>query len=625
MFGYMGRVLRVDLTKNRILVEDLDEKFAAEYVGGVGFGTKILFNELKPGIDPLGPENKLVFSTGPVVGTGAPAASRWFVSGKSPLGILGEATGGGYFGTEMKHSGYDIIIIEGKAPAPIYLSINDRNVQIKEADFLWGLDVYQTEDYLKLDLQERWVKVACIGPAGERLVSIAGINCDRDNQASRCGLGAVMGSKNLKAIVVRGNELPRVAFPNEFEKLVWEIVEEIGKSPLLGEFEQFGTSKILDNMNMIGCLPTKNWQQGTFSGIEKIGSGAVEKFSPRKIGCYKCPVKHDRYVKFNDIDSHTISQVMAEYETGAAFGPLVMNRNRVLIEKASIECNRLGLDAISTGSSIAFAMECFEKGILDKKDFQGIGVSWGNAEAIMQLIRKIAYREGIGDILANGVKKASEIIGRGSEDFAVHIKGLEPGMYDPRGLWSQALASATANRGGCHLRQSMQYFELGLETGGGGPFHPELGITRDKYQRFSINNKAEAVMLFQDVKTMIDSLIVCNLAYRRLKQSPLIIARLYSAVTGNPVGLWDMVRCGEKIFNLARLFNIREGLSRKDDMLPKRLLEPLSDGPCKGRIVEDFERMLDEYYELRGWDRNGIPKPEKLKQLGLNSGQEREK
>lgn len=599
MKSYAGKILRVDLSKKEVNLRKLPEEMCREYIGGKGFGAKILLEELKPKIDAYHPANLLVFATGPVNGLMLSGAAKFCAVFKSPLtGIWGESQCGGYFAPQLKRAGYGMIIIQGKSRTPVYITIEDENVEIRDAAHLWGKDTFETEDIIKKDHGENFEGLS-IGPAGENLVRYACITHARGRQFGRCGAGAVMGSKRLKAVAVHGIGSIEVAKPDELDAFRRELNEKIKER--LKSLTEYGTPAIMALTNTTGTLPTRYWTQGEFEGFEKINAEAMKKkLVERSKACFACAVacgKISKVIKVPyvlPLGSFAILKEAEvegpEYETLFALGSLCGNDNLESIATTNEICDRLGIDTISAGNTLAFAMECYEKEIITKEDTGGIELTFGNHKAMITTLRKIAYREGFGNILAEGVKKASEIIGKGSQKFAVHVKGLEPPGYDPRGLKGVALAYAVSCRGACHLRHMAYRPNL---TGS----HP---FREGKIDRLAYEGQAEMVKEQEDFYTIIDSMVLCKFVCLPTI-GPILwqeLTKLYSIITGIEVGVKDLLMVAERINNLVRSFNLREEISRKDDVLPERFMKE----PLKGQVVEKekLDKMLDHYYKLRG-------------------------
>jgi aldehyde:ferredoxin oxidoreductase len=627
MFGYMGKILRVNLTKGIITEETLEENIARKFLGGRGLGAYILFNELKPGIDPLGPENKLVVATGVVTGIPLPGNSGLNVMAKSPLtGIWGESTAKGFFGPELKSSGYDAIIIEGKAKDPVYLWIHDGEAEIKDASHLWGKPTRETQRIIKAELKDDRIQVGSIGIAGENLVRFGNIMFGFNNFAGRTGMGAVMGSKKLKAIAARGTR--RVKYANE-EKLVDLLVEKLtNKEALSGPYFpdglfKYGSLADLAYWQETGRLPTMNFRKSLFPGYEKVTAEtlASSPYTIRNNTCSYCTVGCNRLTKANDPYSLDPEYATPEYESTAAFTSLCMNDNLVAALKAIELCNKYGMDTMSTGVIIAFAMECYEKGKIKKEDTGGLDLTWGNHEAMIKLIKKMANRQGIGNLLAEGSRRAAEKLGGGTEEFAIQVKGMEFPLHDVRAMKGHGLGIATSNRGACHLQvETDDMFE--------GLLDPDVGIDETNFPKnhrdrlYAGPEKVKLVKIIGDLFAVFDSLVICKwTVYPCGGYKTRTLVDIVATATGWDFTMDELMKTGERIINLCRAFNVREGITRKDDKLPRRFTEPLPEGPYKGEaFLEDvFEKMLNHFYKIRGWDRKtGIPKKEKLMELGLD-------
>lgn len=608
MYGYGGKLLKVNLSTKTFEIEKLEEDVARKFLGGAGLAGKLL-QDMDWQVDSFDPKNRLVFTVGPLEGTSAPCCCRYVVASKSPLtGLWGEAHAAGFWGPELKLAGWDGIIIDGRAESPVYLWINNDVVEIQDARSLWGKDTYETEEILR-QKHDRMVRVACIGPAGEKLSRIAGV-FNGGRAAARSGLGAVMGSKGLKAIAVRGTGRVSLAKEGEFRELVKELNKIIMAAPARTALLKYGTNSAMAALSEAGDVPIKNFTQGEWSeGFNKLSGPAVtEAILTGASHCKFCPIGCGRKIEVKKGPYAGLSGPGPEYETIAAFGSLCLNDNIEAIAKANDLCNRYGLDTISTGMTVAFAMECFERGIITKKDADGLDLNWGNHLAIVELVNKIGKREGIGDILADGSKRAAEKLGGGSEEFAMHIKGLELPLHDPRAFASWAVAYATASRGGCHIQAPTYWIERGVT------FY-DLGFL-EKLERFTSEGKAKFAKVFQDFCETIESMVICKFSLYGNLRSPHML-KLISLSTGWDVDLDEFLKIGERSLNLKRMINVKLGVSRRDDTLPKRILSlQLMDGGTQGHIP-DLETMLSEYYQLRGWSQDGIPNTEKLEELSL--------
>ena len=607
MYGYAGRILHIDLTTGKTHVEPLNEDYAKKYIGGIGLGMRLWLDHSKPEVDPFSPENPLILTTGPVSGSVWPTGGNGhaFVA-KSPQSYgVGEAKSHGSFGTELKRAGYDAVIFKGAAEKPVYVWIDDDSVQLLDASHLMGKSPADTEDTVREELGDYYIRVAAIGPAGEKLVRIACIINDKTRAAGRTGLGAVMGSKNLKAIAVRGTRDIMAAKPDEFMEYVKEFHERM-KGPATQKYRTLGTPENVLVHNSLSCMPTRNYNNSRFEGAEKVsGENLNERFVAKIIGCSSCAMRCEHICVVAE-GPYKGTMTRMEYEPLWAMGPYCGVDRLDAIIKGMDLCNYYGIDAISAGVIVGFAMDCYEKGILTEKDLDGIDARFGNHEALVQLIEKTGKREGIGDILAEGVKIAGEKIGRGADKLAQHIKGVEVTGYDLRCLKTAALGFAVSFRGADHNRHGAYAFDV-----------------KGKVNRLvAEKGRGKMVKEMEDLYTLIDSFIVCKFSrgtyYKELED----MTKLYTLLTGIEITPEEMKRSGERINNVARLFNIREGLGRKDDTLPYKVMHlPVPDeGPSKGAYVsqEELDLLLDDYYMARGWTREGVPTVEKLKELGMN-------
>ena len=611
--GYSGKVLRVNLTEQNSTVEDLPEEIAKDFIGGAGFGIKYLFDEVKGGTDALGPDNKLIFASGPFSGTTIPCASRMAVTAKSPLtGAVGMALTGGYFPVELKFAGYDALIIEGKSETPTYVWIKDGEVKFRSAKKLWGMKTTDTQQIIKNELHDQNIRIACIGPAGENQIKIACI-INEWRAVGRKGLGAVMGSKNLKAIAIRGTGEVAVADKDKLKAARGEMTKAMKESPVLyPNFSKLGTAMVVDHTCAIGIFPTKNFTAtGEYNPADKIG---VEVQVTRNVGseaCYGCPVACSQLKLAKTGPYAGVLTEGPEFETMYSYGGVTGVEDIDAIIAADRLADELGFDTMSSGVTIAFAMELYEKGILTKEDTGGLELNFGNHEAMNTVLRQMAFREGIGDLLADGSRAAAERIGKGSEKYAMHVKGLELPAYDVRGAKAHGLNYATSFTGADHCR--------------GYAFQEIFGIPVPyEVDRFAVEGKGKLTMWNQDIRTATtDAPTMCAflLDMAVVGIAAQNTASLMEAVTGLTYTPDEILQVGERINNLAHAFNVREGLTRADDTLPERLLtEPLKGGASKGHFIsrEELDQMLDEYYSERGWDvETGVPTREKLEELGL--------
>ena len=584
--SYTGKLLRVNLTTGTSRVEALNSPWAEQYFGGKGLGIKYLYEELAPGIDPLSPENKLILMTGPFTGTTIPVSGKLAIIAKSPAtGTILDCSIGGHFAGELKFAGYDAVILEGRAAGPSYLYIKDNTVEIRDASHLWGKGAQDTELALRVGIDDE-VKILTIGPAGENLVTMSCITSEFYRQAGRGGIGAVMGSKNLKAVAVRGSGSVTVPDITGFMAKVKDIMRNDTLTDTNLWAYTDGTPMLVEMSQNTGILPTKNFRDGTFSGFQAITSEAVKAVRAGKKGCLSCALGCGNYSR-----SRRASVEGPEYETLAIAGSNCGIEDLEAIITFNQRCDDLGLDTISAGNVTAFAMELTENGI---KDF---GLHFGDKAAYLLTPSLIAYQNGIGADLGLGVKKLSEKYG--GQAFAMQVKGLEFPGYEPRGSWGMGLAYATSDRGACHMRA--------------WPAAEEAYGERDP---FTIEGKARLVIDLQHYNAVKFSLILCDFWALSLET----MSELVTAVTGRTVTGQELVNAGERVVNLARQFNVREGFRKEDDNLPARIFkETLKTGATAGKVIpeEDFKQMLAEYYNLRGWEPSGLPTATKLRELGI--------
>lgn len=597
MAGYCGKVLRVNLSTGEIKKEPLDLEVAKKFLGGRGLGSYILSKEIDPAVDPLSPENKIIFATGPLTGSSAPTSGRYMVVTKSPLtGTIACSNSGGFWGAELKFAGYDLIIVEGKAAKPSYIYINDDTVEIRDAQNYWGKLVSETTELLQKEVGDPKARVLTIGPAGEKLSPIAAVMNEKYRAAGRSGVGAVMGSKNLKTIVVRGSGKIEPAEPEKTKELLSRLLKKIREDGITGQgLPNYGTAVLVNIINENGILPTNNFQKSYFPTADAIsGETLAEKYLVKKDPCYRCPIACGRYCKVDGEEGGG-----PEYETIWAYGADCGVDDLAAIIKANNLCNEYGLDTISAGATIACAMELYEKGYIKKEELDGPELKFGSAEAIIEWTRKMGAGEGFGAKLALGSYRLAESYG--VPEFSMSVKKQELPAYDPRGVQGHGLQYATSNRGGCHVR--------------GYLISPEVLGSPEKIDRFALEGKANWAKLFQDLTAVIDSLGLCLFTSFALNADD--YRELFNYIVGENYTTEDILTAGERIWNLERVFNLKAGIDAKEDTLPKRLLEePIPDGPSKGhkhRLAE----LLPEYYKVRGWDEKGVPTAEKLQALGL--------
>nr|KXH77536.1 MAG: aldehyde ferredoxin oxidoreductase [Candidatus Thorarchaeota archaeon SMTZ1-83] len=584
-----AKILRVSLTDNNIVEQPLEKDLVSEYLGGRGLGVKMLFDGLAPNTDPLSPENILIFAVGPLTATTVPTAGRFVVITKSPLtGTIFDSHAGGYFGAQLRRAGYAAVVFEGSSPFPVYLWINDERFELRDASRVWGKDVVETTNLLLEDTDAK-AQVACIGPAGENRVKIAAIMTDKHRAAGRGGVGAVMGSKNLKAVVVKGSGKVAVADSERLNEAVKRARLLIKKNSVTDKsLPIYGTAVLVNVTNEFGMLPTHNFQEGTFNDAVGVsGEKLLERLSVRTYNCYGCPIGCGRISRARGEEVGG-----PEYETIWAFGPQCGINDLEWIATINHQCNLMGIDTISAGSTIGCAMELVQRGNLDAP------LHFGETEGLIELIHDIAHARGLGAELGEGSRVLASDYG--APELAMHVKGLEMPAYDPRGAQGHALGYATSNRGGCHLRSYL--------------IGPEILGTPVRVDRDRPEGKADLVVLYQNLSAAMDSLVVCR--FTNFAWTVDDYAEMLAAGSGLPVTGRDILTIGERIWNLERLFNNREGLTTDDDQLPPRFFTPLPEGNSRNRVVH-LDQMLTEYYRLRGWDADGRPTKDRLKNLNI--------
>jgi aldehyde:ferredoxin oxidoreductase len=597
MHGYRGKILRVNLNDLSWKTEPLNHSEALKFIGGRGFGSKIMFDEVDPTVDAFDPANKVIIATGPMTGTPTPAGGRYMVVTKSPLtGTIASSNSGGFWGAELKFAGYDAMIIEGKASKPVSIFIEDDKVEIRDASHLWGKTTIETTNILVKEAPEK-AKVLCIGPAGENLSKIAAVMNDLNRAAGRSGVGAVVGSKNLKAIVVKGSTKPAVADEEGLKAVVKRGRAQIKENGVTGAgLPTYGTNVLVNIINESGVFPTRNFQETYFDKAEEVsGETMAEQFLLKRESCFACPIACGRYTKADDIETGG-----PEYESVWAFSAACGVSDMKAAIKANFWANEMGLDTISAGVTVATAMELYEKGLIKDDELNGLGLKFGDGDSMVEWIKKLGRREGLlGSKMAEGAYRLAESYGR--PELAMTVKKQELPAYDPRGIQGQGLQYATSNRGGCHVR--------------GYLISPEILGLPEKLDRTEIKGKPEWVKIFQDLTAFIDSCGMCLFTSFALTADD--YAEMFSAVTGEKHTAAQILEAGDRIWNLERVWNLKAGIDPSQDKLPKRLMEDaIPDGPSKGQKSRLAE-ILPLYYQLRGWDEKGIPTKDKLQELGV--------
>lgn len=615
--GYNGKILHVDLTEGSWRTEELDDLIYRRHLGGSALSSYFLLRDLGSDVDPLGPDNLLLFMTSVINGLSLSGANRYSAAGKSPLtGGFGESEAGGYWGPELKRTGFDGIIVHGRAGHPVYLFVHDGECEIRDANRYWGQLSGEVQDGLEDEIGDKRIRVLQTGVAGENGVRFAAMTNQLRHFHGRTGLGAVMGSKNLKAIVVRGRERLTTANPDAARSVLQGFKENYNRET--DALHQHGTAGGIPVLDLDGILPTHNFRDGSFEKADAISGQTMSETILHNCGtCFACAVACKREVEVPARDV-TPRYGGMEYETIAASGSLCGLGDLEAIAEASQWVNRYVLDSISTGAAIAFAMECYEHGILTRDDTDGIDLTWGNADAVIQMIHKIARREGIGDLLADGVKRAAARLGRGTKRFALHVKGQELPMHEPRGKHGLAIAYAVSPTGADHMEAPHDPSYEGF-----GNFHHEfsqLGLLEPVNRMTLGPQKVRAFFYTQMVWSLFNCIGMCDFVGAPNGALTLNQLRDYvNAVTGWDMSLFELVKVGERANTMARLFNLREGFTAADDTLPPRLFEPLRSGALAGQALnrERFNYALQLYYEMAGWGRQGVPTPAKLAELGL--------
>lgn len=617
-FGYSGKILHVDLTRQESKIEEPSEKWYRTYMGGSAFASYYLLKLLKPGVDPLSPENVLIFACSVVTGAPISGWNRYTVAAKSPLThAFGEAEAGGYFGPELKFAGFDAIVIRGRAAKPVYLFIRDGEVQFRDAKDVWGLDNYKALLRIQEEVGDKRVRVASIGPAGERLIRFANVSNDLEHFNGRTGMGAVLGSKNLKAIAVRGTKRMESAEPEKVKEIArWHNARIKTHPPNVG-LTRFGTPGLVKGLNAAGILPTRNFREGVFEGADKINADAYASILHSSGTCWGCAVKCKRRVALED-EKYPLNPEWGgpEYETLAALGSMIGNDNLPAVARGNQLCNLYGMDTITMGNLTAFVMECFENGILTEKDTGGRTLNFGDPDAMLWLIEEVVHRRGIGDTLAEGVKEASERIGRGSEQFAFTIKGNDLPLHDGRGKTGMALGYALSSTGADHVEVPhdvnfqgeavSKLYPLGLLD----PVEP-LETDSAKVRFFALGQKAWGINNLLSICNF-TSVPVHAMTFHNLVEA-------VRAVTGWDTSLYEIMLAVERSMVMSRVFNLREGLGSNDDRLIRRWHEAMPSGPLQGSKINEreFRRAVDLFYELSGWDSQGRPTFGKLVELNI--------
>jgi len=604
MHSYSGRILHIDVSSRKSHVQNVSEEFLKKYIGGVSLATKLVYDNTPKGADPLGPDNALCFAISAFAGTIVPVGSKHAVAAKSPLtGFIGDCLASSYFSAAIRRAGYDGIVIKGKSDKPIWIFIDDDKVSFNDAADLWGMETFPTEEAIRAKFGDERVRVTTIGPGGEKLVRFANLTNDRGRQAGRTGLGAVMGSKLVKAVAIRGTKPITVADIDKLCEMSHQL-GEVAQGTKTEKYRILGTPSNVLSMNRLGVLPTRNYQEGVFEDAEKIsGEYMHEHYTEKAVACSGCPIACEQIAHVKE-GEYAGARTSVDYESLFALGPNCGMDSMAGIIAAIARCDALGIDTMSTGVTISWAMECFQRGILTKEDFGGLEPTWGNHQAVVKLVDMIGKREGIGDLLAEGTKRAAAKVGKGSEHFAMNVKGLEAAGYDLRGMQTFALGAAVGTRGPCHNR-SLAYESDAKGTVDRMKGGPERGPLAKEAEEFA---------------AVFDTMMLCKFIRNCFKDVWTEIPQLYTYASGIAMTPDDLKLAVERACNLKKAFNIREGWQKSDDWLAPRWLEdPVPSGATKGVVVkpEELRVMIDSYYHARGWTPEGLIPRQKLIALGL--------
>ena len=612
-WGYWNKILRIDLTSQRITKEEIDEDTYRLFLGGAGIGAKILWEEVPPEVGSFDADNRLIFAGGPFQGHPVPGSAKFTITSKSPLtNTYADSAAGARWGPLFKRAGYDALVIQGKSETPVYIYIEDEEVKIRDARNIWGMDSYEVVDQVRKEVGDSRASVATIGQAGEKLVKMACIVVDKHSFAGRCGLGAVMGSKNLKAIAVKGSQKVPVSNLSLLRDYNRKYSKEIKNASIQSGLRPHGTPVLCITAEGFGDMPIKYWTEDTWpEGAKKIGAPQyTDLLSAQPYPCLYCPIGCHRNIEIKNPAKYKLKGIGPEYETLGMFGTNLLIDDLRAISIANDLCNRLGMDTISTGACIGLAMECYEKGIITKKDTAGMELKWGNPDVLIELVKQIGNKVGFGSIFSEGTVEAAKKIGKNALELVVHVKGLDFPAHDARACWGLVPTYGTGTRGACHMRGVEEDVEMG------GFYIPEIGVTEEHAKFFSAEGKAHLTVKTQDYCALINSLVLCVFMPDGGGLSFTSILNIFNSITGWDWDIQEAMMCGERIFTLQRLINLRDGYTKKDDILPPKMYVPAKKGFRTGKIppVND---LLNEYYELRGWDKEGRPTKEKLEKLSL--------
>lgn len=613
--GYWQRILRIDLTNRTTQVQPIEENDLRRFIGGAGLAGEILRREVGSRQDPYGPENRLIFATGPFQGPPVPGGAKFSVVGISPVThTFGDTAAGASWGPSLKDAGYDVLLFEGAADSPVYVSIVDDQVEIRDAADLWGLDTFETVDAVHRMTGDKKLSVASIGPAGERCVAIGCIAFDKHSFAGRCGMGAVMGSKKLKAIAVGGTRQLPVHDPERVKELVKRYQREIAQAVRENEFRKHGTPGLCETAEALGDMPIKYWDGDVWpEGARKLGGESyTETLRAKPLPCKYCPIGCHRRISIDQPDEYAMESIGPEYETLGMMGTGAMIDDPKAVSAANEVANRLGVDTISAGAMVGFAMECFEKGWITTADTDGLELTWGSPKALIGLTEQIAKREGFGAIFAEGTLPAAAKISPEAVENVAHVKGLDIPAHDPRSCFSLAPSYATSTRGACHFRGPCEDVEMG------GFYIPEAGVTKETTTFFEARNQGLVAAKCQDLASLTNSLVLCLFMMDGGDWALSDVKEMFNAITGWDYSTDDLLEAGERGFTVQRLINLRDGYDAKTDVLPKKMLKAANEGMRAGK-VPPLAEMIKDYYAVRGWNENGEPTDQTLTRLGLET------
>ncbi|RLC90103.1 MAG: aldehyde ferredoxin oxidoreductase [Chloroflexi bacterium] len=608
--GYWNQILRVDLTSGKVSSEEIGEEVWQQVIGGAGFGARVLLQETPGKLDPLSPDNRLIFAVGPLQSISLPGNAKWSVITKSPLtGTFLDSAGGAGWAPLFKGCGYDALIIQGRAEKPVYLWITEDEVEIRDAASFWGMDAVETPDVLKNEVGQSRASVVAIGPAGEKLLPIACIAADGHSFAGRGGAGAVMGSKNLKAVAVYGRKKTPVFAGEKAKTFAAALMQQLKRDG--AGFRETGTPGVIIPLEGMGDTPIKYWTGDIWhEGAELLGTPHyTEVLNVKPWPCTNCPIGCHRHIVVKEPAKYAVEGSGPEYESLGMLGASCLVDDVKAVAKANDICNRQGIDSVSAGAFAGFLMECYEKGLITKEDTGGLEINWGDGDALIEVVKQVASGKGLGALFSEGIVGAAQRIGGGAEELTVHVKNLDFPAHDPRAVFGLAVNYATGTRGACHERGDPEAAALGLA-------YPELGFPEPP-DRFDMDIAAQVAQVYQDASGLYNLLTICKFMVKGASLTLTQIKEVFNLITGWGWEMEDLIHAQERAFTLQRLVNVRDGISRQDDVLPKKMFVAAKEGGRAGKVPQSFEKALDEYYRLRGWDKNGIPTEETLRKLGL--------